>query len=106
MMDLLDALHYMFEEDMVPVSGEQQEARENMRKNLYMQIYGSSAYTWIAGQGGARAGGNRVSDFTPTTADSSDETSTELTHKPYEPPTPFDPDAAKPFGELLDEPLG
>ena len=44
MIDLLDALHYMFEEDLAPSSGEQQEAREHTRTKIYVDLYGKKSY--------------------------------------------------------------
>jgi hypothetical protein len=101
-MDLLDALHYMFEEDLTPSSAEQQEAKEKLRAQLYGQIYERGEYAWVANRSGSDvpSSADGGPDFTPVDPDR------ELETKPYIPPTEFDPAASKPFGDLLDEPLG
>ena len=107
MIDLLDALHYMFEEDMVPMNAEQQEAREKMRVNLYSEIYERGSYKWItqkSGGGESASGTTYGGDF--DSASEPVDGKVKLESKEYIPPTPFNPDAAKPFGDILDEPMG
>ena len=68
--DALDVIHYLFEDDIIVSTGEQSEARDSLRRNIYPNLY-NVPYT-----------------------------------KPNIPLTKFDPDAAQPFGSLLDPPVG
>ena len=111
MADLLDALHYLFEDDLTPSTGEQQEARENVRKSIYVDLYGDESYEWVAkrderGKGQFSGSAPRVTTASGQQVLDGMPPEPELTHKGYIPPTKVDPAAAKPFGDVLDAPLG
>lgn len=104
MNDLLDVLHFMFEEDMIPASGEQQEARGKLRTRIYTEMYGRPSYDWTPeaaqGAGGTvNARGAAPTDRPPREGEGP-------RHYEYIPPTKFDYDAENPFGDVLDAPLG
>lgn len=88
MSQMLDVIHYFFEEDSRVGSAEEAEAISAMRTTLYAVMYGTQYKYRInidktgnsAGMGG--------------------------TTKPYIPPTDFDADSVSPFGSVLDSPLG
>jgi hypothetical protein len=117
MSDMLDVIHYFFEEDMNYSTGEQAEAHGKVRKNLYRSMY-NREYRYAAhsmGNGKTTYGGTEA-DFNSAEFDSSVPTEAEAPvsvfnprasqTKAYTPSTNFNPDAAKPFGEVLDQPLG
>lgn len=112
MADLLDALHYMFEDDLAPSSGEQQEARERNREKIYTELYGEERYAWATQKDGERRTGGTPSGVPRVTTASGQQVldgmpdDPEFEHKAYIPPTEFDPAAGKPFGDVLDAPLG
>ena len=107
MVDLLDALHFMFEEDLAPSTAEQQEAREKNRARIYTELYELPEYRWASPKDGSSSSAtSRVTTASGQPALESSPETTELTHKEYIPPTEVDPKAAKPFGDVLDAPLG
>jgi len=99
--DMLDVVHYCFENDNLGEK-ETQEAKTKMRQILYGQLYKRS-YTW---------GGDNTADgeFGSQEAADGDHysggTTTRLKHKPYIPPTQVNANSVKPFGNVLDAPLG
>jgi len=109
---MLDIVHYFFECD-VFTTAEEHQARTSVRQLLYRDLYGRE-YT---GGGSADSAGG-VREFGTQEVASGDFFAAEqvtapttpggpvLTHKPYIPPTPVDPTSAKPFGNVLDAPLG
>jgi hypothetical protein len=88
---MLDVVHYYFETDALGEQ-EEQDAKTRMRRTLYGQLY-SRPYTW---------GQTSSSEFGTQDASGGQQ----LEHKPYIPPTPVNANAAKPFGTVLDAPLG
>jgi len=94
--DMLDVIHYYFETDSVGEK-EMQDAKLSMRRTLYGQLY-ERTYTWgNSSSADAEFGTQQVA---------SGSSSSELTHKPYVPPTPVNAASPKPFGTVLDAPLG
>ena len=102
MIDLLDALHYMFEDDLAPSSGEQQEAREHTRSKIYVELYGQKSYSWVSKKSPVKTADVPAQDFPAAAA----EKDAKLRHYDYIPPTEVKAGAAKPFGDVLDAPLG
>jgi hypothetical protein len=108
--DMLDVIHYFFEEDSTFVSQEHLETREGVRKNIYTQMY-DRPYKYFRGKGsssgGSYSGGISGSD---SLDDSFEDLSPVDPLKPptkgYVPPTDFDPSSPKPFGGVLDAPIG
>ncbi len=98
MPDMLDVLHYYMEEDFRVFSAEQAEARDKARAVLYKLIYDKEY----------KFGSNK--NFSNPTASGFEDSIDPLDPekgptKSYIPPTDFNPDSIKPFGDLLDSPL-
>lgn len=94
---MLDMLHYLFESDNLDEE-EVGKAKLKMRRTLYRVLY-LRRYTWHDESDGYHEFGTQDASGVSTR-------STEMTHKPYIPPTPVNADSAKPFGAALDAPLG
>ena len=101
--DMLDVIHYLFEEDMRFSSGEQAEAVGKSREILYKQLY-DVEYIFSAASKSSRSDGRQSFDdfdnlepFDPK----------KKVTKPYIPPTQFDPDSGLPMtgNGLLESPL-
>lgn len=90
--NMLDVVHFMFEEDSRYSSSEEAESVSAMRAALYAQMY-LTTYRYAV-HGPSRS----------NSANSFEYSSNEI--KPYIPPTEFDPDARSPFGTVLDAPIG
>jgi hypothetical protein len=104
--DMLDVLHYMFEDDMRFASAEQAEAISKSRSLLYRQMYEKEyTYRFSTGIGSVPAsidpplGHEDASDIRPFDAERQGSV------KPYVPPTKIDENSARPFGTTLDAPL-
>jgi hypothetical protein len=108
--DMLDVIHYLFEQDVLFVSGEQVAYKDTFRKNLYENLY-NSTYKYankseLDGSYGMDAldaplaeapiEEDKIRVFSPR----------EKTAKPYTPPTEVKADDIKPFGSVLDAPIG
>ena len=102
--EMLDVLHYFFEDDVNYSTAEQAEAREKTRSSLYQELY-NSTYKYTTGQG---ASGQPV-DFDGDEVSEEEEEINPFTvkaaAKPYVAPTNFDPNAKTPFGKTLDAPM-
>lgn len=106
MSDMVDVLHYMFEEDMRFVSAEQAEAISRSRSMLYRDMYEKEySYKFSTGIGSVATsidqplGHDDTSDIRPFDAER------QAAVKPYVSPTKVDEDSARPFGTTLDAPL-
>jgi hypothetical protein len=110
---MLDVIHYIFEEDMAAASGEQAEARSNVRTILYRSFY-EREYQYKSNSNSGSVGSYNSG---PTYADGSpiepmedlvpfDPLEQAKPTKPYVPPTDFNPESSMPFGTNLDAPLG
>jgi hypothetical protein len=95
---MLDILHYLFESDTL---GEEEtlKAKLKMRRTIYKVLY-LRDYTWMEDDG------TSYREFGTQDASGLGMGSTELTHKPYIPPTPVNADSPLPFGAALMPPLG
>lgn len=98
---MLDVLHYLLDDDLSYLSGEQAEYKSSMRESLYKHLYEEKykyAYSPSHSQSNDFDYGN---DKFVMPSNTSNEV------KPYMPPTNFDPDSANPFqGVLREQPLG
>jgi hypothetical protein len=92
--DMLDVLHFIFEEDSRFVSAEEAESVTALRSSLYRNFYGTS-YAYGSPKKNVNVTANNDGFF-------SDPSVT----KPYIPPTEFDPDSFNPYQSLLDAPIG
>jgi len=102
--DMLDVLHYFFEEDLHVATAEEADARDKTRSSIYRNLYNreyaharpssaNAAQNWDDDPGFQAEA--PIEPFNPAQKT-----------KPYTPPTDFNPNAAKPFGSVLDAPLG
>lgn len=104
---MLDVIHFFFEEDATNVStAEQADARDSVRTSIYRTMY-ETEYKYASSRSK-----NDLSNLDEPFGDDDDMpvpvdpfTKSNVV-KPYVPATDFDPDAAKPFGRVLDAPLG
>ena len=96
---MLDMLHYFFETDSIDEE-EEQKAKLKMRRSIYRNLY-QRTYTWMddVGESHHEFGTQDASGVGAAR-------STELTHKPYIPPTPVNADSPLPFGAALAPPMG
>ncbi len=90
--DMLDVLHYYFEEDTTYITQEHALYTDSRRKHLYRLFY-DTEYKY----------GSASESSTKSYMSDSGE---EFTSKSYVPPTEFNPESGMPFGEILDAPLG
>ena len=106
--DALDVIHYLFEDDIIVSTGEQSEARDSLRRNIYPNLY-NVPYKY------GSSGSSTTTDFSNLDPAFGDEDEAPVpvdpfarsnATKPNIPLTTFDPDAAQPFGSLLDPPVG
>lgn len=100
MAEMLDVLHYYMETDFNVSSAEQAEARDKARSIIYTSLY-NKEYKFKSSQ----------EKYSQTTASSYNEAfpdrdPLEGPTKSYVPPTDFNSDSEKPFGDVLDAPLG
>jgi hypothetical protein len=109
---MLDVLHYFFEDDLNYSTSEQAEARDNMRSALYTQLYGED-YKYSSGvspsaEGGVRANFDLEEEIRPVDLKDrkTDSFNPAMPPKPYVRPTPVNLNAARPFGNVIDAPLG
>jgi hypothetical protein len=98
--DMLDVLHYYMETDFHVATSEQAEARDKSRSIIYKSLY-NKQYRF----------GNPDKEYSVPTASGfernfDNEDPLKGPTKSYVPPTDFNPDSEKPFGDVLDAPLG
>lgn len=106
--DMLDVLHYFFEEDMYYSSAEQAEGRDRARQQIYSQFYGSEyPYAITANKSNAQ-GGMTTKNFDLDEEEGVvpfDPLEKSKPTKPFVPPTPVNAKSSQPFGSVLDGPL-
>jgi hypothetical protein len=99
--EMLDVIHYLFEDDMRYSSGDEAKAQGKLREELY-KLYGKE-YRYGTGSSTTTYGGRA---YVPSDGvDDLDVTPVNV-KKPYGPPTKFNPESASPFGSVLDAPIG
>lgn len=98
--DMLDVIHYLFEEDLRVSSSEEAESLAKMRQHLYRLLY-NKEYKSVFTSSDSKYNMSTASDnpVPPASTPPGSE------RKPYIPPTQFDPDSPVPFGEKVDAPL-
>ena len=106
--DMLDVLHYFFEEDLNFSTAEQADAREKSRVMLYENLYNTEYKYATTGQSHVDYDSLPYDD-----ENDQDERATPVDSfnpaakvKPYTAPTRFDPSSSLPFGNVLDAPFG
>jgi hypothetical protein len=102
--DMLDVIHYLYEEDVNYVSPEQQQYADQRRVSIWNSMY-KIPYKYSATKENADIfnspiGDDEDIDFTPFSASRSNNV------KPYFPPTDFSAEDGDPFGGVLDAPIG
>jgi len=96
--DMLDVVHYIFEEDMRFSSAEESKAVDSIRVSLYRDFY-ETEYKYAAkGSSNSQKFDGTYDDFSSVTPYAPGKT------KPYIPPTEFDPDMGLPG--LIEPPIG
>jgi hypothetical protein len=103
--DMIDVIHYFFEEDMNMSTGEQAEAKEEVRKSLYLTLYGTT-YNYASGVSKGKDAFIEDDDGEQFVNDLKPFDPLAPATKPYVSPTRFDPNSTKPFGSVLDAPIG
>lgn len=99
--DMLDVIHYIFEEDSAFVSQEQLQTRDGVRVKMYRELYDRSyKYSRVPKKDGD------IADFDEDFEDMTPVDPLKPPTKGYVPPTDFDPDSPNPFGGVLDAPIG
>lgn len=104
---MLDVFHYLFEEDTNHSSGEQAEAQSKTRSRLYRELYGKEyKYPYKSKGNGKTYIDESVIDepFTPDDLPKPFDPKASKP-KPFIPATKINPDAADPFGGILDAPI-
>ena len=103
--EMLDVIHVLFEEDYTSaISSEQVDVKNRVRKVIYKEFYNKTYSrgfdnneTYIDEETiNPAVDYSDVKPFDPKQA----------ARKPYVPPTEFNPESPKPFGKVLDAPLG
>lgn len=90
--NMLDVVHFFFEEDSRFSSAEEAEGVSALRTSIYRDLYGVK-YRYASTK---RKNKNLNEDYYSDLEET----------KPYIPPTEFDPTTANPYGDLLDAPIG
>lgn len=107
--DMLDVVHYFFEEDILRfANSEHAEAASRVRTSIYENMYDTEyKYEFVSSDKGAQnSGRSYISDDVDDPFDDLTPMSTKPKKlKPYIPPTEFDPDSYNPFGSTLDSPF-
>ncbi len=107
---MLDVIHYFFEEDLGMKTQEELNAKNGMRKSMYENMY-DNEYGLLVPKTKNNASANDF-DF-----DEEDDEDFEIDEpiqpfnprknsKSFVPPTPLKEDSIKPFGDILDSPIG
>lgn len=106
MSDMLDVIHYIFEEDLYASTAEEVDAKSKVRAHIYNSFYNkpykyasSSSTSTNKFASGDDYMGDDLSGLQPF------DPSRQAT-KPYIPPTEFNEKEYLPFGKTLDAPLG
>jgi hypothetical protein len=109
--DMLDVLHYFFEDDMNYASAEHADAKDRSREIIYQDFYGHKyAYSNTQARAGANysaSGQGIVKDFNAADEEEKIEAFDPMKKppKPFVPATNVNASSPKPFGAVLDEPL-
>lgn len=101
---MLDVLHYYMEEDYNFSSSDQVEAKSRLRKTIYKTMYNKQYKFGIE----TEKDFSLPQDFNiqeEGNTPSQEEDPLKGPTKSYVPPTEFNPDSMKPFGNLLDAPF-
>ncbi len=106
--DMLDVLHFFFEDDLRIKSAEEAEAISESRSVIYSSLYGTTyKYGMKKSSRSFSADGSSLPDdgYFGDDIQPFDPSETNV-RKPFIPATEFDADSPLPFGRDLDAPLG
>ena len=106
MSDMLDVLHFFFEEDQLASStAEHAEAKSAVRESIYSNLYKTTyAYSYKSTrQTGISEADYPLEEEAPTPVDPFAKSNAV---KPFTPATDFNPSSSRPFGRAIDAPLG
>ena len=108
--DMLDVLHYFFEEDMFYSSAEQAEGRDRAREQIYRQFYGTEyAYSVSKPSSTYQVNTKNFDDVITEEEEEKlkpfDPLQKKQPTKPYVPPTRVNANSPLPFGDVLDGPM-
>jgi hypothetical protein len=109
MSEMLDVIHYIFEEDLHFSTGEQAEAQTGVRKSLYKELYGKD-YKYNRSSG-KRKTANGFEDIEGLMEEEKpvvplDPVKESKKVKGYTPATTVNAESPLPFGNVLDAPIG
>ena len=106
--DLLDVIHYMFEDDLGASTEEEVDAKDKYRIRIYEDLY-ERPYNYASPK---NSGANRAFDPNlppfddPVNEGDFEPEGIQKATKAYTPPTAFNEGAANPYHGVLDAPLG
>jgi hypothetical protein len=107
--DMLDVIHFFFEQDMDVTTAEQQEAKSQTRTSLYQDMYGRTYKYGYKKKNSNSSGSVNPDDYEtedgPDMADIKPFETKKAPTKAYVPVADFDPTAQNPFGNGLDGPM-
>lgn len=103
--EMMDVIHYMFEEDNTYASAEEAYGKSAMRVGLY-DMYGKPYRYKVDPPNDKKSGGRKYIDPMAGPEIDLDLPSETQEKKPYVPPTDFNAESTKPFGDILDSPIG
>ncbi len=101
--DMLDVIHYFYEDDLNYASVEAAQMAEARRISVFKQLYGVDYAYASAESKNKTAGFGANYDFDLDDPTPFDPTNAPI--KPYVPPTDMDDDSFNPFGDVLDAPI-
>jgi hypothetical protein len=107
--EMIDVLHFFFEEDLFASSAEEIEAKSSIRSTIYETMYGEEyKYKYKSSSKNGSANGQSFGEdnFYGEDLAPFDPSAPPKPTKPYVPTTDFDDASPLPFGETLDAPLG
>lgn len=109
--DMVDVLHYLFEDDLSASTAEQAEARSKARVTIYRDLYGYEyKYVVDTGMGSSHPDYNSAEYGAPEESQEEEAivpfSPVKKPVKPFISATPVNAASSKPFGKVLDEPMG
>lgn len=102
---MVDVLHYLFEEDLTAPSKEFMDARTEVRKIIYGEMYETEYLFGLSDKSSSKnytASGESLDSFDDIIPF---DPTVKQVRKGYIAPTNLDEDSSKPFGDILDGPL-
>jgi hypothetical protein len=105
--EMVDVVHFLFEDDLNVSSSELMEARSSVRTTIYESLYGEKyKYEYKPPKKENQANGDPFGSDSFNDLAPFDPSEPPKPTKPYTPPTDFNEESSLPFGETLDAPMG